>query len=430
MPLIAGCRWNRRSAASLARVRAALTMARARAAQQSPAPAAGAAPPAAAARPAAPIAPPARRAAPATAAAGTCVSCHATVTKHTAVHPKVAECESCHVPKTRDAHAFDDKKCSVCHQMVKKNDKFVHGPVAAGECLACHDPHGSDEPAQVRVFGSDLCQKCHVDMKARLAEKRFTHAPVKEDCATCHNPHASPSKYQIRNDSAEQCLACHKTLRKELVTARVQHEAVSVDRECVNCHDPHASDLDKQLKGTSMTLCLSCHDKEQDAPGGKVQNVKGWLDTHKDLHGPIRQQDCVGCHLPHDSEHFRLLRKDYPEKFYSPYDPKNYELCFTCHEPDLAKVERTATVTGFRDGDLNLHFLHVNRTEKGRTCRACHEAHSSTEPKHLRETVPFGDWQMPVGYTPTSDGGRCAPGCHLPKTYSRALPRAAQAGGK
>src|SRR5207253_10190556 len=62
--------------------------------------------------------------------------------------------------------------------------------------LACHDPlvHRRLVPGgqQARaVFEA-------VDMKARLAEKRFTHEPVKEDCATCHNPHASPSKYQIR----------------------------------------------------------------------------------------------------------------------------------------------------------------------------------------------------------------------------------------
>jgi predicted CXXCH cytochrome family protein len=395
----------------------AAAAARASGAQQMPAGGAGATPSRA------------HAAAPPVAAPGTCVQCHGDVVKHTVLHPKASDCVSCHVPKARDAHQFTVKACASCHQMVKQNDKYVHGPVAAGECLACHDPHGSDEPQQVRMFGAELCERCHVEMKARLVEKRFTHAPVKEDCSSCHNPHASPSKYQIRVDNAEQCLGCHKTLRKELVTARVQHEAVAVDRECVNCHDPHASDLDKQLKGSSMELCLSCHDKEQDAPGGKVQNVKSWLETHTDLHGPIRQQDCVGCHLPHDSEHFRLLRKDYPEKFYSPYDPKNYELCFMCHEPDLAKVERTSTVTGFRDGDRNLHFLHVNRTEKGRTCRACHEAHSSTMPKHLRETVPFGEWQLPVGYQPTPDGGRCTPGCHLPMEYSRGKSRVTQTGG-
>jgi predicted CXXCH cytochrome family protein len=363
-----------------------------------------------------------RAAAPTTARAGTCSTCHAAVNKHLVLHPKSDDCASCHVPTARDAHQFTDKKCTACHQMVKPDDKFVHGPVAAGECLTCHAPHGSDEPQLVRAVGADLCMRCHVEMKARLAEKRFTHEPVKEDCSTCHNPHASPLKHQVRDDSGAQCLECHKTLRKELVTARVQHEAVTADRGCLNCHDPHASDLGKQLKASSMELCLSCHDREVDKPGGKVQNIKGWLETHSDLHGPIRQQDCVGCHLPHDSEHYALLRKDYPEKFYSPYDAKNYELCFMCHEPDLAKVERSRTVTAFRDGDRNLHFVHVNRVEKGRTCRACHEAHSSSKPKHMRDTVPFGDWQLPVGYQQTADGGGCTSGCHLPMKYSRAKP--------
>jgi predicted CXXCH cytochrome family protein len=359
---------------------------------------------------------------PATAAPGSCVTCHTAVTTHTVVHPNATDCATCHVPVKRDAHEFSEKKCVTCHQMAKPQDKFVHGPVAAGECLACHAPHGTEEPQLVRVFGPELCERCHVDMKATLAEKRFTHDPVKEDCATCHNPHASPSKYQIRTDSADQCLQCHKTLRKQLVTSRVQHEAVTMDRQCINCHDPHSSDFGKQLKATTAELCLSCHDREVATPSGKVQNIKLWIETHTDLHGPLRQQDCVGCHLPHDSEHFRLLKKDYPEKFYSPFEPKNYELCFMCHEPEMAKVERTATATGFRAGDRNLHFVHVNRAEKGRTCRACHEAHSSSHPKHMRESVPFGEWPLPIAYQQTEDGGSCAPGCHLPMGYSRKQP--------
>jgi predicted CXXCH cytochrome family protein len=367
-----------------------------------------------------------RPAAPVAAAPGSCVQCHGDVVKHDVLHPKSDDCASCHVPAARDAHQFKDKPCTACHEMAKSADTFVHGPIAVGECLACHAPHGSDEPQMLRAVGADLCQRCHVEMTARLAEKRFTHEPVKEDCSTCHNPHASPRKYQIRTDTSEQCLACHKTLREELVTARVQHTAMTADRECLNCHDPHASDLGKQLKASSMELCLSCHNREVETPDGTVQDTKGWLAKHTDLHGPIRQQDCVGCHLPHASEHFRLLRKDYPEKFYSAYDPKNYELCFMCHEPDMARVERSTTVTAFRDGDLNLHFLHVNRVEKGRTCRACHEAHSSSLPKHLRETVPFGEWPLPVGFQQAPEGGSCAPGCHRPVKYTRSKPAAVQ----
>ena len=35
------------------------------------------------------------------------------------------------------------------------------------------------------------------------------------------------------------------------------------------------------------------------------------------------------------------------------------------------------------------------------------------------ETVPFGEWQKPIGYQETAEGGGCAPGCHLPMKYNR-----------
>lgn len=359
---------------------------------------------------------------PAVAAPGSCGQCHADVSKHDVVHPKLADCASCHVQAAGQAHRFTAKACVTCHEVTTPKDKFVHGPVAAGDCLACHSPHGAAEPQLVRAVGADLCQTCHVDMKATLAEKRFVHDPVKEDCTTCHSPHASQVKYQIRDASASQCLACHKTMRKQLVTAAVQHEAITQERQCINCHDPHASDVDGQLRGSSMDLCLKCHDRELEAPSGTIQDIKGWLEAHTNLHGPIRQQDCVGCHDPHQSEHFRLLRRQYPGKFYSAFDPKNYELCFMCHEPDLATVEKTRTLTAFRNGDRNLHFVHVNQAEKGRTCRACHEAHSSNSPKHLRETVPFGTWQLPIGFSPSGEGGNCTTGCHVPLAYDRMKP--------
>jgi hypothetical protein len=38
---------------------------------------------------------------------------------------------------------------------------------------------------------------------------------------------------------------------------------------------------------------------------------------------------------------------------------------------------------------------------------------------HLRESVPYGNWQMPVKYTPTKTGGYCASGCHKKLAYDR-----------
>jgi predicted CXXCH cytochrome family protein len=258
-------------------------------------------------------------------------------------------------------------------------------------------------------------------MKASIAQHKQTHAPIQSDCASCHDPHASANKFQLKKAGNTLCFGCHTDTQQKITVAAVKHDAVSTGRECLACHDPHVSDIAPQLRGTTMAVCLSCHDKELAGPSGPIQNIKAWLASNPDAHGPIRQQDCAGCHRPHESSHFKLLKQDYPAKFYSPFDAKSYELCFNCHQPDLVRVERTTTLTGFRDGDRNLHFVHVNQPDKGRTCRACHEVHSSTKPKHIREKVPFGAWQLPIKYESIEGGGKCTPGCHVAYEYRRTV---------
>jgi hypothetical protein len=90
---------------------------------------------------------------------------------------------------------------------------------------------------------------------------------------------------------------------------------------------------------------------------------------------------------------------------------KKYDLCFTCHDKQLVLTAKTTGLTNFRDGETNLHFVHVNREDKGRSCRSCHDVHGSDLPKHIASEVPFegSGWSMPIGYEPKSDGGRCAP---------------------
>jgi predicted CXXCH cytochrome family protein len=87
-------------------------------------------------------------------------------------------------------------------------------------------------------------------------------------------------------------------------------------------------------------------------------------------------------------------------------------------------------VTRFRDGESNLHYVHVNQ-EKGRTCRACHEVHASKRPFHVRESVPFGSkgWLLEINFEALPDGGRCAPGCHEAKSYARGEAELSGGGG-
>jgi predicted CXXCH cytochrome family protein len=181
------------------------------------------------------------------------------------------------------------------------------------------------------------------------------------------------------------------------------------------------SDIAQNLIMEPMDLCMSCHDRAYKKRDGRgIADMDKLLTENTNHHGPIKQKDCSGCHNPHGSENFRILRYPYPSTFYLPFEAENYSLCFTCHEKTLVLDAKTTTLTNFRNGDQNLHFTHVNKPEKGRTCRSCHETHGSNYPKHIRETVPFGSWDMPVEFQKTETGGSCTTGCHQEKKYDRA----------
>jgi predicted CXXCH cytochrome family protein len=155
-----------------------------------------------------------------------------------------------------------------------------------------------------------------------------------------------------------------------------------------------------------------------------LANIKAVLAAGTSVHGPIAQRNCVACHHIHGGSYFRLLIKEYPPEFYAPFLEETYALCLACHNRQRFLAASTDKLTDFRNGNFNLHFLHINKKVKGRTCRACHETHASSKPSHVRESVPFGEgrWELPIDFFTTETGGGCAPGCHRAYTYDRVDP--------
>ena len=219
------------------------------------------------------------------------------------------------------------------------------------------------------------------------------------------------------------CYSCHQQIKMDVDNVAYSHEFIRHQGGCTRCHTPHASSVRAGLKADPMNLCLECHDQDiQNSQGQNVANLKSQIENKKYLHGPVAQKDCKSCHASHGSDHFRFLTHEYPSSFYAPFDINNYKLCFTCHPETLVLHEQTDRLTDFRNGSLNLHYLHVNKPEKGRTCRACHATHGSNWPKHISEGVPYGNWEIPILYEKTVSGGGCQPGCHKPKEYDRENP--------
>jgi len=167
-------------------------------------------------------------------------------------------------------------------------------------------------------------------------------------------------------------------------------------------------------------VCIKCHRTDVKAPDGRVvKGVPEVVDAKLIKHGPVKEGNCSGCHNMHGSDVTRLLTKPYPESFYVKYDPDNFALCFSCHDKKLVEAKEAEGLTGFRNGTQNLHFVHVDQ-DKGRTCRVCHETHASPNPVHLRESVPYGQWMLPINFQQSATGGSCAPGCHKEYGYDRA----------
>lgn len=355
-----------------------------------------------------------------------CFKCHERFGGKKVVHKPVKEgrCTGCHDPH-QSPYKFQLKAegvtlCFMCHDKKLAAGKFVHSPLAAGDCSMCHNPHQADAPKLLNAQGNDVCFLCHTDKAETFKAKRFMHSPVKDSCVNCHSPHSGDYKYNFSVEgSRELCFQCHSDKKDWVAGVKTKHKGLDTERRCLACHDPHTSDFVKQLVKEPVDTCFLCHDRAYETQNGRIVNMKEYLTKNKDHHGPILQNDCSGCHNPHGSDNFRILRKFFPPAFYAPFDLKNYELCFTCHEKTLVLDEKTTTLTGFRNGEQNLHYVHVNKDVKGRTCRACHEAHATNNPKHIRDAVPFGTWALPVGFKKNAEGGSCQPGCHQRFEYSR-----------
>jgi len=359
---------------------------------------------------------------------GGCVSitCHPATILGEVVHGPTAQqdCEVCHRIIDEPNHKFEPisdepKLCYECHDR-SPDHEFQHGPVALGVCTVCHNPHSGPEEFMLPETGNNLCFVCHTDMREQVHTVHIEHQVISEEgCAACHDPHSSDFDRQLKDDMPPLCLDCHEQVGEVIEKAAVSHEPVATDDKCANCHEPHGGEVSGLLVSQEVNLCLDCHDEPMETPDGTIINMKAWIESNPERHGPIREGSCTLCHQPHGSQHFRILTHEFPRTFYSPFSIEVYDLCFQCHEDTLVLDERTTALTDFRNGDKNLHYVHVNKKERGRTCRACHEVHAGTKPKRMKDFVPYGTWMYPVNFELTPDGGKCAPGCHLPRGYDR-----------
>ena len=185
------------------------------------------------------------------------------------LHPALDDgCDGCHTLEGGALKAKDQKEaCYACHNDFSKAEDgkkvFVHAPVAAGECTACHDPHFATRPKLQKLEKG--CFECHDP----FPQEGSVHRPVGNgECVACHSPHAGPAPKQVVRPGNALCLGCHKEPhtrhRSSIVRGTMTRvpDDFPVERgelSCAGCHVPHQSPNVRLFRKAQDELCKICH---------------------------------------------------------------------------------------------------------------------------------------------------------------------------
>ncbi|HSW39259.1 MAG TPA: cytochrome c3 family protein [Acidobacteriota bacterium] len=111
------------------------------------------------------------------------------------------------------------------------NGRQWTGPVT---CVACHNPHNSDNLAQLVMKREEICAQCHFQadvLQGRgargVAATRSLHTPT--PCYTCHMTEGNhlmkvlrPDDPSLEADRTDSCTACHTVGSREMRTNQIR----------------------------------------------------------------------------------------------------------------------------------------------------------------------------------------------------------------
>ncbi|RJQ46479.1 MAG: hypothetical protein C4538_06670 [Nitrospiraceae bacterium] len=239
--------------------------------------------------------------------------------------------------------------------------------------------------------------------------------------------HASEETKILLIDTNASCITadCHAKMGKKKYIHSIGLDPV----RCTRCHKiaREGEHRFKEISQITLPLCIECHGEKSTLPPDIKGNPPKIILENRDLiqHAPFAEGKCTTCHDAHESDYYRHLKAPYPDAPYVSYASGTYGLCINtqCHQnfENSLTSPRTLTETKYRNGNLNLHFKHVNK-KKGRTCRTCHEHHGSKSKKLVAETFKFGTRTLSTEFEITDTGGTCKTACHRTAQYDRYEP--------
>jgi predicted CXXCH cytochrome family protein len=173
-----------------------------------------------------------------------------------AVLKEEESCYTCHVPHISDFRPLlkrpEKELCGRCHPGAVPEDaesqRRLHGALREGRCTPCHNPHGTNTEKLLVDDREVLCRSCHPEVLRSPDRKpfRYLHGPVgANNCTACHelrHEHAQSKEDKLlRARGKALCALCHD-VALEHVPQRFRPKAREVQNDCLACHEPHGAD--------------------------------------------------------------------------------------------------------------------------------------------------------------------------------------------
>lgn len=237
-----------------------------------------------------------------------CTECHSDLLEYGLMHyPAEDACNNCHEP-TGATHPSADslgfrltdkvpELCYYCHEEPVRQSS-AHDPHMKGECLACHDAHGSDAGSLLREPDPVLCMGCH---KLVGGPKRAHSAIELGGCMSCHLAHGSEFRTLLVDSYPKEdyvpaqpenfslCFLCHDP---DLMNAEETDWATGFRNGTKNLHWLH-------INGNKGRNCRMCHNIHGSPLAFLVEERIGFGQWEMRMNFTVEEQggSCLpGCH--------------------------------------------------------------------------------------------------------------------------------------
>ena len=200
------------------------------------------------------------------------------------VHEPQKDCTNCHRKQSTGAALSSQTRllapapqlCYKCHDDPTVSASFVHGPVAVGQCLFCHNPHRSKVGHLLREAEPKLCYLCH---DASMIELIPAHlAQQTSACTDCHYPHSGPTKSLLKGAAAE---AQRMPARSEPAVAPAQPDVIPM--QPLQVEEPPKPPQAEDKTAEERKILLDVFSKvSRLIQEGKLQEARGYLEPIKD----------------------------------------------------------------------------------------------------------------------------------------------------